>query len=733
MILLRKQLLLEQIDPRSRIDLVAARRKAMGGQLDAALAQLDDRIRAGNDSRLLDLVALTMLKAELLLLDGRADRSKEVFDHMLVPRLGQLSPELSIVIEHNRNDVELALLTPESGRSFYDLVDRQRLVGLELADASEIADAQDAAADGKHYEALPSFWREVTRTYRQACWRPHRWAAKWIARECLQIGLPHEAAYHIVVAQDGKLAKEVGDQLLARRDARAIRRTVVKLMATANLQRHFSTACEILTQVGDGIGDDQVDLLASWLMPRCSLVPVNSEATTTLKAAWEALEPIARRLSLNLAREAIATAVSHPYWTTVPSSPNSVFLAREQMVETVSHLAFALPASDLDALARQTVPLAKERMQNHDYPHVINLLCHIADRAGSTVKEWIGEQLFPPGEPVTFFVGQVAANFGKPFLPSDRMASAANQVAHNLSLQVQRLSPNEEPKPVPGGLMTYTSSLGDGKIVVTVAQGVELHAMARHCSSIPADALRHLVESAVTVISDKENFLSNRASAINGVMEFGGHLPQDLAERLLDILMPLAQGEIEEPTTVPTATITNNPLNPYKFKSGTPAQVTGIALKALARIGAPYSDTYGPKIQPILEDALGDLNSEVRRFAFAAAREMPRLSEAAIMAVLLGTRDPDPNAAASAFAALATKADLHLTRSQWQLFIYAAKMASQSPATPLRRMAASALSRLTPLAPNAVVRTKASDLLKSMVTDVCASVREAAAERENGV
>src|SRR5207248_3146230 len=150
----------------------------------------------------------------------------------------------------------------------------------------------------------------------------------------------------------------------------------------------------------------------AWLQRRCALEPGSQEMVEVLNSAWEALEPIARRVSGDMARHLMMTAVSHPYWTTMPFDPNAVFTAKKQMVETVTHLVYSVPISELDTLARQTAPLAKERMQSYDYPGVINLLCHIADRGGKAVKEWVGDQLFPLGQPVTYLVGQVAATFG---------------------------------------------------------------------------------------------------------------------------------------------------------------------------------------------------------------------------------------------------------------------------------------------------------------------------------
>src|SRR5437667_150922 len=81
----------------------------------------------------------------------------------------------------------------------------------------------NAAAEGKHAKAIQGFWQELVRTYRQGCWRAHRWASARLARQCLQCGLPHEAAWYAVAALDDDLAKQAAKGLLDRRDVVAVR------------------------------------------------------------------------------------------------------------------------------------------------------------------------------------------------------------------------------------------------------------------------------------------------------------------------------------------------------------------------------------------------------------------------------------------------------------------------------------------------------------------------------
>jgi hypothetical protein len=126
----------------------------------------------------------------------------------------------------------------------------------------------------------------------------------------------------------------------------------------------------------------------------------------------------------------------------------------------------------------------------------------------------------------------------------------------------------------------------------------------------------------------------------------------------------LASGSIDEPTHTKTAAEIEHPLNPFRMRSGKPSDVQAWAIYTLACIerdkpGVP--GVYAEKLSEILADALSDPRPKVREYAFAAAKEMPALSESALLAVLLGTRDPDPKAAAAAFCALATKKGIRLT------------------------------------------------------------------------
>ena len=216
------------------------------------------------------------------------------------------------------------------------------------------------------------------------------------------------------------------------------------------------------------------------------------------------------------------------------------------------------------------------------------------------------------------------------------------------------------------------------------------------------------------MVDDRENFLVNRSMLADWIGRMTDRLSESVAQRAFDVLVPLARGRIDEPTTRPNAAQMSDPLNPFQFGTGEPAELRGAALLAIARVLAQLPATYRRRFDGVLEEALSATESEVRRLAFAAAREVPKLSRPALMAVMQGMRDADANAAASAFASLATKSDLRLSRSQWHLFTYAARMASHSSVSELRATAAAALANLASRDSNRAARAALRNCSKSL-------------------
>jgi hypothetical protein len=327
----------------------------MCGELTQALHQIDRALAVNDPSRLADRIALELIKAEFLYLDCRDQEALEVIEHAIHTAPPETPQALMFVLRNNRSEAGFELFHRDSSLDFYRLADEQQLAGFQLFNALEIVSGEESAAAGRHFDALPIFWRELVRTYQLGCWRPFRWACKRMAQECLALGELADAAYYAILAREGNVAEAVGKRLLAQRDPRVIRATIEKCLASANLLRHFEVACEILRQLGDAIPDVQVEAVAAWVQQRCALVPDARRKVQILSQAWKTVVLIAPRLSSAQANELVRVAVEHPYWLESPSSPNGLFLSREEMVTAVTHLLRMLPKAELPGLAEADV------------------------------------------------------------------------------------------------------------------------------------------------------------------------------------------------------------------------------------------------------------------------------------------------------------------------------------------------------------------------------------------
>ena len=260
---------------------------------------------------------------------------------------------------------------------------------------------------------------------------------------------------------------------------------------------------------------------------------------------------------------------------------------------------------------------------------------------------------------------------------------------------MQRLKPEEEPAKVSGGLGNISQTKGNQKLVVqhganTLALGV----LVKHKDLLSRSALNNLFESILLALAEPENLVSTKVQLAHVLADFGEKIDPEYAEKVFTALLPFAEGKIIEPSIGMSWKEANDPLNPFKMRDTNPAELRGIAIYALARIEKSRSAVFGNRFYSLLETALSETDSDVRRLAFAAAREAPTLSDAALTAVLMGTRDANPDAAATAYYALAWKKNLKLTDGQWELLIHTLRFASQAQDAELRKAAARATTKI---------------------------------------
>ena len=103
-------------------------------------------------------------------------------------------------------------------------------------------------------------------------------------------------------------------------------------------------------------------------------------------------------------------------------------------------------------------------------------------------------------------------------------------------------------------------------------------------------------------------------------------------------------------------------------------------------------------------------------------RRIPNVPDGVILGVLTGLRDPDPKAAASAFASIAGQTEWNLNQDHWRVFLMAARFAHRTGDVRLRRQVARAMVAWSHRCPDQF-KEEQSGLLGELGNDICWSVR----------
>jgi hypothetical protein len=689
----------------------------MRGDLAQAIRLLDQALSSSiSSARPTDRIAMALLKAELLHLDCRDEDALSAFGHISEADIQAAPADAALAIGFNRADILLALYDPQSAREFYRLVDQQRIANFRPWDAESILGAEDAAAAEKHFEALPKLWHEFVRTYKQAHWRAQIWTARRIAHEYVRIGAPHEAVYFSMVGQDDQLGRDIGESLLLFRNVDMIRHSLTSLILNGNLQRHFLVASNTISQVMDAVPEDMFSPIFDWILQRCMLNARNPQEFATLKAAWKAMESALGRLESTQAQSLVRVAVGHPIW-------NASSFEREQMIKVVNGCVRLLSSAALSALAHHAIPLATDLKGDIDYNDAVNLLCHIASRAEASVRQMMSSVLYPEGCMSNEILAQVAPQFGDVTVSTTEIIQVVDRVAQQVRLQVQRLSVDEEPSTAPDSFGSLVATAPDHKIVVQMASGHQVETIAVYRKSLPTESIQLLINAMLDMIVERENFLTNRCILMTALYKFGDVIDDVTVQRILDVLVPIARGNIEEPTIVMTAAQARNPLNSFRLNAGTPQDLRGLAIYALARLERDKPGSSQGQLDNILEDALIDADPEVRIGGLTAARVLPALSSTALTAVLLETRDSDPKVAEMAYAVLATVETLSVGEGEWRLLLHTLGRARHVIQPRVRRAAAHAVANLVRLVGDATTRARLHEIRETFRADICHSVR----------
>ncbi len=699
---------LERLTPAVRTSLVRERIRAMRGHLEESLLNLE-RLCTQTQR---DVVAVALLKAELLHLNREDSRAVEVLRESVTPHLETLDAIEQLVVDDNLADAQLALDPAESSKLFYSAVDRRRLMGVQWSDGWTAAAAYESIDSGKPQHAISKLGKELIHCFGSGCWREIRRAAAVYGAACIKVNAIDEAFFYSLLAGTDHLVDRITSAVTIRREPAVTAGLIRRAISHANLRVHFVVACQTFAKISDLIPDELLQEFTTWLLPRCKETRDELIGTSAMRAAWEALAPIAMRLPANIAETVLNCTIEHPVWRAPLPEGNRVLVDRVRLIDAADNLIEALPVPQIDLLVDAALPLAVDRVQSSDYVETINLLCHAAEKGGDAIKQKIATALYQPGKPLTRVLVSVASFFGKTAFSGDQLSRFADRVIEEIDLQVQVVRPGEKPKEVPETLMTFNEGTPEGERKITTGSTHGLASVIKHRSELSDESVSRLIRSMLRMTMSEDNLPANREVLVRHLIDLTDVIRGDLRSQVFSSIKPLASGCFHLHETEGS----------LRSQFGSKENIQAIALVCLAEIFGSDSSTAA-EVQGILDEALTDQRPVVRRGAYAAARRMPGLSDQSIAAVIMGTRDPDPAAASTAFAAISARLEWQLVGPLWRLFLLAVQLASHSPDVRLRREAAVSLVRRLSKAPEPALQLQASELVNAFATDVAASVR----------
>jgi hypothetical protein len=575
----------------------------------------------------------------------------------------------------------------------------------------------ESADAGKLYDAFPIYWQQLLRSYYLGSWRSFKWASNRLAKEHLKLNSLPKAAFYSILAVNEKISEEIGHQLLELKDKNLIEITVEKIINYSNLFYHSIAACKIIDCITDAIPSEQIESVFQWLYQKCLFSPQDLMKTKKFINAFSALKSLSLRLNLEQTQKVLKLITNHELWKTRSH-------LREHLVKVLYNCPIKrLSSEDLAELSKELLLLATDYKSDSDYPDVINLLCNIHEWVENNVKTEITKTLYPENaQELNVVLAQVAERFGKSVMFKDGLKKAVEGTVNNIRLQVQYLNTSEKPKLVNESYFSFNSTTGDKMIVVNIVGTKYLKLITKQRKLLKPDMVKLIVDGILEMINDPNNETGNKIALIDSLKELSSKLSKMVGNKIFKTLEPIILGKTEKGIFEKMTEEVNNPMNPFKFRGSSQTELRGVSLYALACIEKHQPGLFGERINPLIENALVDVDPRIRKYAFAASREISELSDQALIIVLFGTRDPNPDAAYRAFESLISKKNQKLSVYHWQLLSYSIVMAARSPNIKLRCIAAFAIKTYRKNIPSSIV-SKINKVEKELTNDVCYSVR----------
>lgn len=712
-----KKMIIEKLQPKTRSNLIKFRIMAYKGDFEKALSDIDNEL-SNKSLKKEDFVALALLKAELFWLNGQFNESMDVFKSKIDQNINKLPEDLLFIIRDNNYFVAFSLLDKNSSRDFYYLVDERRSTGQDIGNASKILSALRASEIGKNYESLPAFEIEVKNSYNSGSWRDCHQSYYYLSKELLKLGNLDKATFYAIQSLNEQLVESVSEQLIFSRNINLIETTIRLLIKNFNLILHAKLSCLLLSNISDCIPDNQINETFNYLIKYCSNAPQLNNYSNVFESSWKALETLAPRLNSKQLNRIISCAIGHILW-------KSKNFYRKEIIKVLNTCVTFIEEEKLGELTAKVLPLTSELKNDFDYIEVLNLFCHIAQKGNEKLKEKIGNNFYPKktSQYNTVFL-QVAPIFNKEIFDKNQFNKNVQNIAQKIGLIVQHLNKDEKPVNL-GGYGTIGKTNNDTQIVISMNDfSMELIGISNYVNIINPEILNELIKSIIKSINDPDNIITNKVSLIWNLNYFSEGFDTELIKLVFKELNSFASGKKISTKQLTDYNEALSKLNRFRINEGNPYDLQAAAIYTLSKIESKHPKAFGKKLNKLIEDALNHNNKIIRRSAYAALREIPKLTRSQTTQLILGTYETDTEIASLVFEAIAVKNDLNLSNNDLEILINSLSKAVYSSFISIRKQAAFATIKLLIKAKNKKIKNKLESIISLFEKDMSFSVRQ---------
>lgn len=142
-----------------------------------------------------------------------------------------------------------------------------------------------------------------------------------------------------------------------------------------------------------------------------------------------------------------------------------------------------------------------------------------------------------------------------------------------------------------------------------------------HRQALAQATVSELADAVIDAISDPDNIAANLTMLINFLVQIADVLSGADRTLVASKLRPLASGSLPA-SIIDAQAYATNPLNPFQMQTGSPQEVQGIALMAIATLASgrthPVLGDERDTLVSLIDVGLEHKSSDVRRFAVAA-------------------------------------------------------------------------------------------------------------------